>query len=141
MSKEDLERRAATFRELLRVMPEDAPEREGYKNTLAGIESELNALEPEAPLPEKVEEKTVPSEPPVITEGDELDVKETPSAQNEELVLPPVREEETASATEEKSEVKEPAKAPEGAVVLANVSTKDLLMEVGKRIKVWMNKK
>jgi len=83
-------------------------------------------------LPEKVEDVAVPSEPEAKAEGTELEVEEVPSVQDEELVLP--EREETAPVTEAKSEVKEPETAPAGEVKLANVPTKDLLVEVWNRL-------
>lgn len=63
----------------------------------------------------------------------EVETKVLPQ-QTEELVLSPVKGEEIAPVTEAKAEVKEPARAPVGEVMLAKVSSKALARELVNRI-------
>jgi len=109
-SIEELVRKADVYREILKTIPAESVDREGYARTLASIESEIEALEPKAPLPEKVEDVAVPSEPEAKAEGTELEVEEVPLAQSEKLILP--KEKSEAKKTESKTESQDEAPEP-----------------------------
>lgn len=61
-----------------------------------------------------------------------------PAEQTEDLILPPAKEEECAPETKSQDEVKEPEKVPEGAVTIAQVSSKALVRELVNRFVNFM---
>lgn len=106
MSIEDLRRKAEVYREIIKTIPAESVDREGYVKTLASIESEIASAE--QPTIEEVR-KDIPEE--VATAPLPGTVEQT-----EELVLPPKRKEEAAPVTQSKGRVQEPEKVSEGAV-------------------------